>query len=195
MFEFKTPVKLYGNAPPDEIAARLATLTAAPFSFNRSDRMKPLRGRAVLQKGTLRWPLNQYRVSSARTLEFNIEEALGGSALVGEFRLWAALRIVVLTWLGCGMSFGVWTFIVQSIHHAPLRQLLHDLLPIAIGWGMASGYLWIVVRFGRQRDESLIRVLRVALASESGAANVLELLSPNSRKSSFIDEPPPLETK
>lgn len=43
---------------------------------------------------------------------------------------------------------------------------------------MALGYLGGTVFLGRKRNADLIRVLRVVLASEAGAAIVTELLSP-----------------
>jgi hypothetical protein len=70
-------------------------------------------------------------------------------------------------------------------------MLRNDLLFIAVPICMASGYLWVAVHVGKGRDADLIRVLRVVLASETGATVVAELLTRPASRESFGDPPVP----
>lgn len=106
MLRFETNVRLNATAIPSEIFSRLSGLVAAPFSLAKQERRKPLRGRVSPQGGFLRWPLNEYRIVSPRNLKFEVISSNDGSVLVGKFVIWQPLRVVVLTWLSCGLA--VW---------------------------------------------------------------------------------------
>jgi hypothetical protein len=189
MFDFKTEVRLNADAPPEQIVARLASITAAPFSMKRSERGKPLRGRPTVRNGFLRWPLNQSRIVSPRPLRFELLEAPTGSVLAGAFKLMLPLRVVALAWLACANIVWIWTLANDLVHRANFPKVGHDVLFVAVAWFMATGYLWITVAVGRRRDRDLIRVLRVVLASEAGAAATRDLLYFSEKHPSFIDDP------
>jgi hypothetical protein len=188
MLKFETDVRLNANANPAEISARLGDLVAAPYSFAKNERRKALRGRVSPQSGFLRWPLNESRTSSPRYLKFTFIDSEGGAVLVGKFVIWQPLRVAVLAWLACGLTFWTWTLINELIHHAGFSAVGKDLLIIAVGCCMAFGYLGGIVFLGRKRNGDLIRVLRIVLASEVGAEIVTALLTQNSNNGmSFVD--------
>ena len=188
MLQFETPVKLGANASAAEISARLNSLVAAPRSFARSERLKPLRGRVSVEGGFLRWPLNERRFVSPRNLKFKLLELEDGTVLLGKFVIWQPLRIVVLAWLACGLAFWTWSLIHELLHHAGIDTVGRDFLNLVIGCCMAVGYLVLVVFLGRRRDRDLIRVLRIVLAGETEANIVARLLTQNTENDlSFID--------
>lgn len=189
MLEFRTDVRLNADASPEEAIRRLMAIMSAPYSFSTEARRKPLRGHINATSGLLRWPLMDYRIASLRRLRFEIRQDPGGSVLIGAFRTFLALRVVILIWLGCGSLFWMWQLVQGLFHHASLAVVGRDLLPILIGLGMAYGYVGLFVFLGRRRDQSLIRVLRTTLGSESGAAIVKELLSVETGAVSFVDAP------
>ena len=191
MLRFETDVRLNANATAAEIASRLGPLVAAPRSFARQERRKPLRGRVSASGGVLRWPLNQYRFTSPRNLHFELAPANGGTVLGGKFTLWQPLRLVVLAWLTCALAVWSWTLIRDLADRVPASRLRNDLLFIALPICMASGDLWVAVQVGKGRDADLIRVLRVVLASETGATVVAELLARPEARDSFVDPPSP----
>ena len=190
MLWFEQEVRLNAGASPADVAERLGRLVSPPFSLSELGRRKLLRGRVSAAGGVLCWPMNQYRFSSARKLEFSLLETPQGSLFQGRFRLGAALNLYAIVALSFTTLFGGWLLVQTLIHHGPLLQVAKDLGRILAGVCGVAAYVAIVVWFGKSRDGALVRVLRVALRSESGAEAVDHIFAPDqTARKSFIDDP------
>jgi hypothetical protein len=189
MLRFEQDVRLNCNASPADIAERLNRLVAPRYTFTRkNERRKLLRGTVTAEGGVLRWPLNEYRLQSARNLHFRLEEATVGSTVIGSFQLWKPLRLIVLAWLALGLAVWGWTCLRVIFTHAGLSAVGKDVGFMLLGTCMATGDLGFGVYLGKTRDATLVRLLRVSLASEMGADVATYLLTPPARTpSEFLD--------
>jgi hypothetical protein len=190
MLRFKPEVRLNADASPTEIASRLSGLVAPPFSFSKSLRKKLLRGRISAQGGSLRWPMTQGRFASARNLVFALVETPTGCVLQGSFRIGKQLAICSLIWISFVTLFGSWELLQLLLHRGPVREILLTVARILAAYGGAIAYVGLVVLVGRPRDCALVRVLRVALASQTAADAVDHIFAPDEgANESFVDGP------
>jgi hypothetical protein len=157
--------------------AHLAELTAPRFSFSNSDRKKPLRGLLFVNRGRIRWPLNEYRFVSPRSLHFEVRETGTGSMLVGQFRLWLAFRVIVIGWLCVGILFQLGQIVVAGwLNRQGWPVIRFGLLGIFGGLLMGFGYTWICIALGRRRERDLVRVLKNVMSGAAEAGVVKDLL-------------------
>lgn len=177
-FRFSTSVEMEGGLSPEEAESHLARLVAPPFSTAKAERRKPLRGSLGTSPQSVRWPLNEYRFVSARTLHFTIVPLGSGSRLVGEFRVWTAYRVIVMIWLYAGIAFNV-VGMFMTPSHVPrhFSDIRMGVLATLVGFAMAYGYTGIMLAVGRGRDKDLVRLLQVTLNSAEQAEAARFLLS------------------
>ena len=176
-FRFPTPVLLEAETSSAEFIAELATLTAPRFSTSKMDRKKPLRGVLGENSGVLRWPINEYRFVSPRSLYFKLTQVGAITVLEGEFVVWLVFRVVVMGWLCLGIL--AWAVaIIQEIvrHHATWPMIRQGLFASLIGILIAYGYTGLCIFAGRRRERDVVRVLEAVAKGPAAAQIVRDLL-------------------
>ena len=177
-FQFNREVRLEGSASPGEFLASIAELMTPRLSFSLVGMKNPLRGRLSGEGGVVRWPLVGYRFVPPRSLHFTVCQTTNGTLLTGQFKLWTAFRVIVMTWLGVGILFQLEQIIVPGmIYRQGWPVIGKGLLSILGGLCMAYGYTWGCIRLGRPREGDLEAVLRNVLAGPIQAVVVRDLLS------------------
>jgi hypothetical protein len=177
LFAFETPVHLDSRETSAELVRRLNRLIAPPRAFGKLDRRKALRGRISESGGFVRWPLNEYRFVSPRSIQFQLIQNSEGTVLSGSFKVWKGFRVAILGWLYCA---AILEFIFSTLswwHTHSLKMLGTALAGILFAFCMAYAYAWIAVRVGRARDRQLVKVLAHTIADPISAETIRDLLT------------------